>query len=73
MMKIKIEWMHDFYKCDDCGTNYAEGAMVYFDGELVIDMSPIAHCYDGTHYDEGDIWKAIIDKLGHEIETTNVS
>lgn len=68
-MNIKIEMLSDSYECDTCGWSDAYGAKVYFDGELAIDMTPVAHCYSGvnSHSDE-DIFAAILNKLGHTVE-----
>lgn len=68
-MNIKIEMLSDSYECDTCGWSDAYGAKVYFDGELVLDMTPIAHCYSGVNnHDDEDIFTAILNKLGHTVE-----
>ncbi|ANW00705.1 hypothetical protein [Bradyrhizobium icense] len=67
-MKIEIEWLHDSYdNCETCGTSYAEGARVYVDGALAVDMSPVAHCLGGAHYSDSDVYSAILKHLGHEV------
>lgn len=67
-MKIEIEWSHDSYdNCETCGPSYAEGARVYVDGNLVIDKSPVAHCFNCENYSERDIYDAILQWLGHEV------
>ena len=67
-MKIEIEALGDSYECDTCGWSVAYGAKVYFDGELVLDMTPVAHCTDGSNYTDEDIFTAILNKLGHTVE-----
>ena len=67
-MKIKVEILTDVWDCDTCGFSDAYGAKVYFDDELVLDMAPVAHCYDGKNYTEEEIFKAILNKLGHTVE-----
>lgn len=67
-MKIKIEWLSDYSDCETCGGNYADGARVTIDGEVALDLEPAAHCYGGTHYDERDVFKRILEHLGHEVE-----
>jgi hypothetical protein len=69
-MVIRIEWLSDEVKCDTCGYNYADGAHVYFDDEFVIDMTPHAACFGGDDYDSPDVYKAILNKLGHVVEET---
>lgn len=67
-MKIEIEALGDSYECDTCGWSDAYGAKVYFDGELVLDMTPVAHCTGGNNYTDEDIFTAILQKLGHTVE-----
>lgn len=67
-MKIDIETLTDVYDCETCGGSDAYGAKVYFDGELVIDMTPTAHCYSGNTYTDEYIFTAILNKLGHTVE-----
>jgi hypothetical protein len=67
-MKIEIEWLTDCYDaCETCGSSYAEGAKVYVDGALTIDMSPSAHCFGGANYYQSDVYDAILKWLGHEV------
>lgn len=67
-MKIEIEMLTDSYECDTCGWSDAYGAKVYFDGKLVLDMTPIAHCYSFNTYHDDDIFSTILQKLGHTVE-----
>ena len=67
-MRIEIEWLSDDYDCDTCGGSWAEGAIVKFDGEVVIEMIPSAHCYDVETYNETEVFKAILEKLGHTLD-----
>lgn len=66
-MNIEIEWLSDDFDCDTCGGSWAEGAIVRFDGEVVIDMTPVAHCYGGDSYSQDMVYTAILEKLGHVI------
>lgn len=68
-MKIEINWISDVTDCETCGSSYAEGAVVKFDGEVVIDMTPCAACYDGTSFDSSEVYAAILAQLGHEVVT----
>lgn len=67
-MVIRIEWLSDENECDTCGLNWADGAHVYFDDELAIDLKPVASCFDSEHYDSDDVYKRILNKLGHSVE-----
>lgn len=66
-MKIRIERLTDDHDCETCGWSMAEGARVYFDGELAIELEPHAHCYDGDDYNDEAIYTAILNKLGHTV------
>ena len=67
-MKIEIEWLTDSYdNCETCGTSYAEGARVYVDGSLTLDMAPSAHCFGGAHHEQSEVYDAILKWLGHEV------
>ena len=68
MSKIKIEWLSDWSECDTCGPSYAEGARVYIDDALVIVLEAAAHCFDGSTYESEDVFKAILEHLGHTVE-----
>ena len=67
-MHIKIERLSDTHDCETCGPSWAEGANVFIDGELAIELHPHAHCYDGDSYDDEAVYKRIIEHLGHTIE-----
>lgn len=69
-MKIEIEWTSDSYDCDTCGPSWAEGAVVKFDGQEVLALVPVAHCYDGQSYSEREVFAAVLEKLGHQLEAT---
>lgn len=67
MTKIVIEWTSDDTDCECCGSSYADGANVVIDGELVIELIPYAHCCGGDHYPRDEVFKRILQHLGHEI------
>ena len=67
-MKIEIEWLSDSYDCDDCGMSWAEGAIVFFNGVKVLDLTPSAHCYDGINYERDEVYRQILAELGHTVE-----
>jgi hypothetical protein len=69
MSNIKIEWLTDSYdNCELCGVSYADGARVFVDDALVLDLSPSAHCFGGAHYDQRDVYDRILSHLGHTVE-----
>lgn len=67
MKEITIEWLEDTYECEDCGMSWAEGAIVKLDGETILEMPPLAHCYGGADYSETDVYKAILVELGYGV------
>lgn len=69
-MKIEIEWISDSNDCETCGGGYASGAVVKFDGDVVVDMTPHAHCFDSVDYSADQVHAAILDLLGHEVIQT---
>lgn len=66
-MKIEIQWLDDHYDCDDCGSSWAEGALVKFDGEIALNLAPHAHCYDSISYDRDTVYEMILKELGHTV------
>lgn len=67
MSEIRIEWLYDEHDCETCGWSGAEGAKVYIDGELVIELEPIAHCYSGSSWDRDEVYKRILNHIGYEL------
>ena len=65
--EIKIEWLSDVYDCDTCGTSWASGANVFINGNLELELTPVAHCYGGEDYSTEDIYIKILNKLGWEV------
>lgn len=69
MANVRIEWLHDSYSdCETCGTSYAEGARVYVDDRLVIDLTPVAHCTNPAHYSEQEVFGRVLEHLGHSYQ-----
>jgi len=70
MKQIDIKQLMDYRDCETCGPSSAEGYSVSIDGEEVIDMIPIAHCYDGTSYTLEELIIELLHKLGHNATFT---
>lgn len=70
---ISIEWITDHSDCEDCGPSYAEGAIVRIDGVEVLDLTPGASCFGGTHYTKEEVLRKIIESLGHTMDETETS
>lgn len=73
MPSIAIEWITDSHDCDDCGPSYSEGAIIRIDGMEEIDLSPAAHCYDGTHYTREEVYRRVLNALGYDVTETDSS
>lgn len=69
MARIEIEWVSDWNDCEQCGGNYANGALVRIDGAEPegLDLAPVSACYDGTHYDREEVYRRILAHLGNEV------
>lgn len=67
MKNISIEWTTDTHNCDTCGTSYAEGAIVRLNDEIILNLEPIAHCYDGDNYNQNEVYNKILEYLGYTV------
>ena len=67
-MKISIKWLSDSHECETCGYSSAEGAIVEIDGQVALDLEPVAYCCGPAHYDEGTVYRRILEHLGHEVD-----
>jgi hypothetical protein len=67
-MKLEIAHLLDSYDCETCGTAYAEGFRVLEDGEIFVELEPLAHCFGGSNYDYRDLFFAVMGRLGIEVE-----
>lgn len=67
MSRIEIDWLSDYSDCEQCGGNYADGAIVRIDGKAALKLIPRAHCFGGDHYDERHVYRRILEHLGHEV------
>ena len=65
-MHIKIEWLSEYSDCDQagCSGGYSEGAKVWFDDKLVLNLQPVAGCFGGDSWDNEEVFRLILDKLG---------
>lgn len=67
MNNIHIKWLTDEHDCETCGSSYAEGAIVSIDGMIGLDFEPVAHCYAGETYTREQVYRKILEYLGHTI------
>lgn len=52
MKHIILTILHDSMDCETCGYDAEDGFTLEIDGNMVIDKTPLAHCYDGTRYSD---------------------
>lgn len=64
---IEVTNLWDSHECETCGTSYAEGYTIWFDGKIVSTLQPHAHCFDGDSYTEADLLREVVRLLGHEL------
>ena len=67
MTDINITWLTDEHDCETCGSTYADGAIVCIDDKIVLNLAPVAHCFDGVHYNREDVLRKILKYLGHTL------
>lgn len=67
MTEVNIIYTSDHTDCETCGVNYGEGIQVVVNGETVLEVEPIAHCFDATQVPElPEILESILKALGHK-------
>lgn len=69
LKKIQIVRLEDYQDCETCGGGGAEGAEVRFDFDPALNftLEPVAGCCNIITYDDWDIFKNILAKLGYEL------
>lgn len=66
-MKIEIKTMSDDHDCDTCGGSWAEGGVVYIDGEETLRREPVAYCYGVPSFSESDLLVMALKKMGVDV------
>jgi hypothetical protein len=54
--RLDVEWLTDKHECETCGGSWASGARVHLDGEQILELIPLAHCFDGEDWSEADVY-----------------
>lgn len=68
MSNILIKWLWDEHDCETCGWSASDGAEVYIDDKPILALKPVAYCFDNTNYSRDDVYRAILEHLGHTVE-----
>lgn len=66
-MTYKIKYLVDEHDCDTCGWSSAEGYIIYKDGVVVVDKSPVAHCFGGSDYPHSSATFEVLKLEGVEV------
>lgn len=67
MTRITIEKITDSHECETCGFSSADGARIYLDGTFHSELTPMAYCFDGTDYEDDDIYREVLRALNHNV------
>ena len=68
MSKIVVTELQDSHECETCGTSYATGYSITVDGRVMVDLQPVAACYDANHYTLADALMELVEQYGHTVE-----
>jgi hypothetical protein len=67
---FEIVFMNDHHNCETCGSSYASGYIIKKDGEVVVDKTPIAACYDDSDYNQNEAYLEVIQLAGIQIDVS---
>jgi hypothetical protein len=68
MSNILIEVMSDWNYCKQCGGSSENGGRITINGEVVFEHIPVASCFGNESYNESDLLRMAIEKLGYSLE-----
>ncbi|BBC78136.1 Hypothetical protein KNT65_gp088 [Escherichia phage EcS1] len=63
-MNIKVQKLYDYSECELGCSNDAEGYNIIIDGVEYDDLTPHASCCSSSSFNEGDLLKLIMSKMG---------
>lgn len=69
-MSFEIVHLEDECECETCGTSYARGYRIYMDGDLIVDKTPYAHCFNGDDYSGHNPHADILEQLRVHVTET---
>lgn len=67
MSQFEIKLLDDVHECETCGTTFADGYLIFHEGNLVSEKQPVAHCLSVVNHDREDALIEIINMLGHHV------
>jgi hypothetical protein len=68
---IGIEWLSESSECDQagCSGGYATGAIVKLNGTTILELIPVARCWDSDSWDVHEVYRQLLMKLtGYTVE-----
>jgi hypothetical protein len=68
MSNILIEVMSDWNYCEQCRGSSEDGGRITINEEVVFEHIPVASCFGNESYNESDLLRMAIEKLGHSLE-----
>lgn len=70
MAEVRIDWLMDSSDCETCGGGYAEGARVWVDGMLTLELLPVATCFGGESWDQTEVFREVLKVFGYTLVST---
>lgn len=64
---LSFEWLQESHDCETCGPSWAAGALVLLNGQVLVDRTPCAACFDGRDYSPEQVYSAVLAALGYEV------
>ena len=71
MDRLNIEWSSDDHDCETCGYSYSEGAVVKYNGKIILNKPACASCTDTVNVDYEDVLIALSEHLKISIKENN--
>lgn len=67
MPTLNFEWLSSSRDCEVCGTSYADGAKVYLNNSLLLNLEPIADCCYPRNYPQDVVYEETLRALGFKV------
>jgi len=64
---LSFEWLQESHDCETCGPSWAAGALVLLNGQVLVDRTPCAACFDGRDYSPEQVYSAVLAALGYDV------
>lgn len=64
---LEIEWSTDKCNCETCGTTWSTGAVVKYNGEIILNEPANASCFESVDIDEDNVLRALCNELNIDV------